>query len=351
MKHTRRILLTLVAAMAMAACEPEPEAAPGRTIEAEPGQPHLMVLGEGTWGGNNASLAYLDIAKGELATGWFAAQNGRGLGDVAQDLIVYGSKAYITVWGSNSLEVIDTATGISRRVDLGDRGPRFIAADGGKLYISCYKPHSVIRIDTATLEVEATCELGRYNPEGIAVMGNKLLVASSNVSDEQGNYSYDNSVYAISIASFSMIGVLEVGYNPQKVMALDNGGAIVNCWGDYGEQPATVAFIDDALQVTLMDQELTNMTVANGTIYGYYTDYSSKTTRFMKIDASHTVTPLLPDVSVNAYAIGVHPVSGNIYIADDGNYTANGDLYCYQPDGTRRWKQEVGMMPSKIVFF
>lgn len=355
MKHTRRILLTLVAAMAMAACEPEPEAAPGRTIEAEPGQPHLMVLGEGTWGGNNASLAYLDIAKGELATGWFAAQNGRGLGDVAQDLIVYGSKAYLTVWGSNSLEVIDTATGISRRVDLGDRGPRYIAADGGKLYISCYKPHSVIRIDTATLEVEATCELGRYNPEGIAVVGNKLLVASSNVSDEQGNYQYDNGVYAINIASFSSIGVIEVGCNPQRVIALGDGTAVVNYWGDYASQAAGSALIDDALRVTQLGQELTNMTVADGTIYGYYTewapDYSSKTTRFVKIDASHTVTPILPDVSVNAYAIGVHPVSGNIYIADDGNYTANGDLYCYQPDGTRRWKQEVGMMPSKIVFF
>ena len=361
MKHLNltTMLLMAVATMMLTACEPENEPTPTvdpNGIVAEAEQPHLMVLGEGTWGGNNASLAWLDLAKGELTTDWFSTQNGRGLGDVAQDLIIYGSKAYATVWQSNSLEGIDTATGVSRRVDLGNRGPRYIAADGGKLYITCYKPHSVIRIDTATLEIEATCEPGDYNPEGIAVVGNKLLVASSNVSDEQGNYSYDNHVYLLNIASFSVLGKIEVGCNPQKVMSVGQWTAVVNCWGDYAGQPASVAFIDDAMQVTLLEQDLTNMTVANSHVYGYYTewapDYSSKTTRFVKIDTdTHNVTPILTDVDVNAYAIGVHPVSGNIYIADDGNYTANGDLYSYTPDGKLRWKREVGMLPSKVVFY
>lgn len=356
MKHLRVILGMAVAAMCLAACEPDnPVVGPSDFITAEAGQPHLMVLNEGTWGGNNASLAYLNIATGKLENNWFAKANGRGLGDVAQDIVVYGSKAYATVWQSNSLEVIDTATGTSQRVDLGDRGPRYITVDGGKLYITCYKPHSVIRIDTATLEIEATCELGAYNPEGIAAVNNKLLVASSNVSDEQGTYSYDNKVYVIDLATFTSLGNIEVGRNPQKVIALGDGTAVVNYWGDYAAEPAGIAFINDALTVTLMDQELSNMTVVNGNIYGYYTawapDYSSKTTSFVKIDASHNVSTILPSVNLNAYAIGVHPVSGNIYIADDGNYSANGTLYCFMPDGSCRWKHEVGMLPSKILFF
>ncbi len=128
MKLIGKILILAAAALTFAACEPEPQPTPPHGIEPETSLPHLMVLGEGTWGGNNASLAYLDIAHGELVGGWFATQNGRGLGDVAQDILVYGSKAYVTVWGSNSLEVIDTTTGVSRRVDLGDRGPRHMAS-------------------------------------------------------------------------------------------------------------------------------------------------------------------------------------------------------------------------------
>ena len=356
MKHYSNVLGAVLAAICLAACEPEPAVTPsGDGIAAESGQQHLMVLNEGSWGGNNASLSYFDIAKGELVNGWFAAKNGRGLGDVAQDMVVYGSKAYVTVWGANSLEVIDTATGISRRVDLGERGPRYIAADGGKLYITCYKPHSVIRIDTATLEVEATCTLGDFNPEGIAAVNGRLLVASSNISDEQGVYSYDNKVYLISIATFSMIGAIEVGCNPQKVMAVDSTTAVVNYWGDYASEPAGTAVIDGAMGVTQLNLELSNMTVMNGDIYGYVTawapDYSSKTTSFVKIDPTHNITPILTGFNKNAYAIGVHPVSGNIYVADDGNAQTNGDLYCFNPDGSQRWKREVGYLPSKIVFF
>ena len=356
MKLFGKILCLTVLAMCLAACEkPEPDVTPVDSIPVNPtDSPHALILNEGSWGGNNASISYLDLSAGTLENGWFSRINNRGLGDLAQDLVVYGAKAYVTVSESESLEVIDTATGVATRVDLGQRYPRYIAAEGGKLYITCYKPHSVIRIDTATLEVEATCTLGNFNPEGIAAVGGKLLVASSSISDEQGNYSYDNMVYAIDIASFSLIGTIPVGYNPQKILALGNNTAVVNYIGDYASQPAGSAVIEASLAVTQLGQELTNMTVADGIIYGYYTawaaDYSSKTTNFVKIDAARNITPILPGKDINAYAIGVHPVSGNLYIADDGNYTSNGDLHCFSPDGTLRWKREVGMMPSKIVF-
>lgn len=352
MKTLCKIMMTAIATMSLIACE-KPEELPVDTVPADSG--HALVLNEGTWGGNNASLSYIDLNAGTIENGWFAAHNNRGLGDVAQDVIIYGAKAYVTVWNSNSLEVVDTATGVSTHIDLGDRGPRHMAADGGKIYVSCYKPHSVIRIDTATLQVEATCEVGDYNPEGIAVVGNNLLVASSNISNEQGVYSYDNKVYAISIASFRLVDTIEVGSNPQKIIALNNNTAVVNYWGDYAAEPAGTAIITQTMSVTPLNIALTNMTVSNGIIYGYNTtwsaDYTSKTTHFYKVDAAGTVTPILPSENISAYAIGIHPVSGNIYVADDGDYSANGDLHCFAPDGTFLWKREVGSLPSKILFF
>ena len=346
----------LLAVLAFAACEPtEPLPEPADSIVPDSGT--ALILNEGSWGGNNASLSRLDLAAGELENGWFAAVNGRGLGDLAQDLVLYGGKAYVTVSESGSLEAIDTATGIATHVDLGTRYPRHIAAEGGKLYITCYSPRSVIRIDTATLLVEASCPLGGYNPEGIAAVGGKLLVASSNISGNQGTYSYDNRLYVVDIAAFSVDTTVVVGSNPQKVMPLDGTRAIVNYVGDYGSQPAGSAIVDvNTLAVTQTGLELTNMTVGDGAVYGYCTewtaDYSGKTTSYYSIDAATlAVTPLLPDVGLNAYAIARHPVSGNIYIATDGDYIANGDLVCFAPDGSRRWKREVGMLPSKIVFW
>ena len=35
---------------------------------------------------------------------------------------------------------------------------------------------------------------------------------------------------------------------------------------------------------------------------------------------------------------------------NDGNYRVPGDLYCFRPDGTQRFKVEAGRLPSKIIF-
>lgn len=368
-KKPFRLLLLAALAFAVAACEDEPDPTPvgpdtlpttdiDTTVSAR-----VLVLNEGTWGANNASITLIDNRAGSITADWFSAQNGRGLGDLAQDLLLYGSKAYATVSESGSLEVIDTATGLSTRVDLGSRYPRYIAADGGKLYISCYNPHCVVRLDTATLAVDATCTLGGFNPEGIAVAGSKIFVASSNISDEQGTYSYDDKVYVIDAATFADATPLTVGSNPQKVIALDATHVVVNYWGDYDSLPAGTAIVSTSGEVTPLGVPLSNMTVADGTIYGYYitysADYSTKNAVFKKIDAwcavgsadNLTAQPFFEDCGIdNPYAIGIDPVGGDIYIATDGDYRATGEVHCFRPDGSRRWHHTAGWFPSKIVF-
>ena len=362
MKKAFRLLILAVLTFAVAACEEEPVVTPSGTDTLpsadvdSTASARVLVLNEGTWGANNASLSLIDNRAGSITADWFADRNGRGLGDLAQDLVVYGNKAYVTVSESGSLEVIDIATGLSTRVDLGTRYPRYIAADGGKLYVSCYNPRSVIRIDTATLAVEATCPLGSYNPEGIAVMGDKVYVASSNISDEQGTYSYDDKVYVIDAATFAAATPLTVGSNPQKVVVLDANRVVVNYWGDYGSAPAGSAIINSAGLVTQLGEELSNMTVDNGTIYGYAitysADYSTKICVYKKIDGTTlTTSPLLEGCDIeNAYAIGIDPANGDIYIATDGDYRTTGEVHCFKADGSRRWQRTAGWFPSKVVF-
>lgn len=365
MIHKKHCLLPLLLLVGMVACEkPEPGNDPVDSIPIRPGgdsaavaMPHVLILNEGLWGDNNASLSYLDLATGTLENNWFSNRNGRGLGDLAQDLVVYGSKAYVTVSESGSLEAIDTATGLATRVDLGSRYPRYIAAAGGKLYITCYRPRSVVCIDTASLAIEGTIALGDFNPEGIAAVAGKLLVASSNISNTQGTYIFDNRLYVVDAASLAVDTTLVVGYNPQRVMAVDASHAIVNYIGDYGSNGAGAAIVDlGTLEVRQTGVGLTGMDVADGQIYGYYTqwaaDYSGKTTFFVRMDiAAGSSTPILTGEDIDAYAIGVHPVGGDIFVADDGGYTSHGELHCFAPDGTRRWHRDVGMLPSKIVFF
>lgn len=362
MKRHFSCILLIAAGTMLAACDPTPSNPPASDTDG-----HALVLNEGSWGGNNASLSLLNSDNGDIANDWFSQSNGRGMGDVAQDIVVYGSHAYATVTFSNSLEAIDLATGKSNRIDFGEGQserffrPRSIAAANGQLFISCYGSRSVVSVDTlsllaypATTGAIRTCPLGDYLPEGLAVAGNRLFVASSWISDENQNYTYDNKVYVIDIDAFTIVDTLTVGLNPQQVVAIDASHVAVNYNGNYGNQPAGCAIIDaNTLSVSQTGLGLTGITAANGMLYGYcrqgYGAGSSAT--YWRLSPSSSERSQVAISIGNPYSINVNPVNGDILVTTDGNYTANGDVMCFSADGTHKWTAEAELLPKKVVFF
>ena len=339
---------TLAAVLLFASCEKDPESSAPSNPE---GTVSALVLNEGTWGANNAVLTAIDVEEGTVVDAdWFSSKNNRGLGDVAQDILVYGSKIYATVTFSNSLEVIDVHSGAATRVDLGNRRPRYIAATDGKLYITCYSPCSVIRVDTASLTVEATCLLGQYHPEGIAIAQGKAFVASS----YQGN-SYDNHLYIVDLATFANPTTVTVGMNLSNVKKINDNKIIVAWIGNYSDVPSGSAIIDaTTLAVTNTGEALQKMDVYNGKVYGYSVEYDenwNETNNWKVINADGTseAFPFAVSLDANAYGININPANGDFYITSS-DYSTNGDVYCFTPSGTRRFKVEAGAIPSKVLF-
>ena len=76
------------------------------------------MLDEGNWGANEASIDRINLTTGAIVKNVFSTANSRGLGDVAQDLVVYGKKAYVTVSFSNTVEIIDTRDNTSHQIAL-----------------------------------------------------------------------------------------------------------------------------------------------------------------------------------------------------------------------------------------
>ena len=351
--NSKYLYVALVAALGLLlyGCEPEPTNPANLDFT-----PTAFVLCEGSWGSNNASLTAVDVDEGKVLNDWFAASNGRGLGDLGQDMILAGGKLYIAVSESGSLERIDLTTGISHRLDLGNLYPRYIAADSTYLYLSCYNPHCVVRVNQLTFTLDSLLLLGDFNPEGLAMLaGQKLLVASSHISSEQGAYYYDDKVYLIDCASFSVDTTLTVGLNPNHLCPLDAHRAVVCCWGDYGSHPAKAQVVDiSSMTVTDLGVALNNLCSNGQSLYGYtlqYTpDYSYREARYYQISPSTLAAEeILLDCGIsNPYCIAASP-NGSLFIGTDGNYTSNGILHCFS-NGLQQWQAEVGMLPNKIVF-
>ena len=70
------------------------------------GLQYVYILNSGNWGSNDASLVYYNSENGSL-TDIFYDTNQIRLGDTAQDMIVYGSKIYVAVYGSQIIFVLD----------------------------------------------------------------------------------------------------------------------------------------------------------------------------------------------------------------------------------------------------
>lgn len=308
------------------------------------------VLNSGDWKSNNSSLTRYDAVSGEAEQFFFESRNGRGLGNTANDVLVYGSKMYIAVAGESTIEVTDLAAISVKQIECGAQ-PRYLAASGGKVYVSYYDGH-VARLDTATLDIDAKVKVGR-NPEQLAVVGNKLYVANSGGMDWDTELGYDNTVSVIDIPSFSEIKKIDVVLNPSVVVALGEG-VFVASYGNYADVPSTLQYIGSDDQVSLVN-ECSNMTeiCANfGMLYGFFSQYDENwnaTITYMSYNPA-TGTVDSPWIQEKEVPVPYKVCSVGDYICvTSSDYVNDGDVYLYDIDGMLVKKIAVGMNPVKVV--
>ena len=347
MKTNHTVLILILGILFFSCKKPEEEIPEGGTYD-------IWILNEGLWNMNNSSItAYNTFTKNKISDIYKYANNNRSLGDVANDMIIYGSKVYVVVNVSNLIDVLDKNTGVSlKKIESTANQPRSITSHNGKVY-ACYFDGSVVKIDTLSLQIEDTNQAGR-NPDGICVANNKLYVSNSGGLDYPY---YDNTVSVFDLNSFSRIRKIVVGTNPTRIKADKNGKVYVVCNGNYSDIAPCLQRINsnsDEVEKTF-DLEVVNFDFYNNSMYFYTYDYSTKSTSFQILD-------LLKDSVINTnfisknnlpktpYGININPSTGDIYLTDALDYTSTGDVYCYGSDGKKKFRFEAGVIPKKLVF-
>ena len=329
----------------------------------------FYLLNEGNMGSNKATLDYYDYTTATYKRNIFAEANPditQGLGDVGNDLRIYGNRLYAVINCSNLIEVMD-ATTAKHIGQINIPNCRYLAfADGygyctsyaGPVQIGNTQIGYVAKFDTATLRIVDTCHVG-FQPDGLEVVGNRLYVANS------GGYlapDYDSTLSVIDLASFKQVATIPVAPNLHRVQADHLGQLWVSSRGDYFDTPSRLFCL--SLSSTTNSLDTLNIPVSNFCILGdslYYisTEYSYETYEDMisyGIVNIRTHQPiqnhLITDGTtlVKPYGIAVHPTTREIYITDAGNYVTPGMLYCFSPQGILQWSVRTGDIPSAICF-
>ena len=315
----------------------------------------LMILCEGSFNGNNSTLAYYDLSTKNIDKDFFNTVNGRGLGDTANDILKYDSKIYIVVNVSGSIEVLDAKSGrsiknIDMKTSTGEsKQPRYAAAYGGKVYVTSYDD-TVTRIDTATLAIDGSVKVGR-DPEGICIKNNKIYVANSGGLDyATGNY--DTTVSIIGLQNFTVEKTIEVGTNPYQVFADSEGDVYVTTRGNYVDIAPAFKKISPNYEVTAINNvQVSEFTIVNDKAYILYNEWGKPSVvKVFDCQTEKVVTEnFIVDktLNVNGYKIAA---DAYVYVTTT-DYITSGNVFCFDKTGKLKFKLEsVGMNPNKVIF-
>nr|WP_319999807.1 YncE family protein [uncultured Draconibacterium sp.] len=331
----------------------------------------FFLLNEGNMGSNKASLDYFDYKNGTYTKNIFAERNPgivQELGDVGNDLQIYGNKLYAVINNSNLVEVMDIETA-EHIAAVTVPNCRYIGFKDGFAYVSSYAgpvkidPNArlgyVAKIDTATMIVTDTCTVG-YQPEEMVIKGNKLYVANS------GGYrvpDYDNTVSVIDLETFTETKKITVGINLHRMEADNYGNIYVSSRGDYYHVPSRTYILDSETDMItrVMDLPVSEMTLCGDSLYIYSTEWSYVTnsntisyaivnTQTQSVINRHFITDGTETEIIVPYGIAVNPVTKEIFITDAKDYLTPGTLYCFTPDGKKSWSATTGDIPAHIVF-
>ncbi len=315
----------------------------------------LAVLNEGSWGGNNSSVLSYDDDSGSLVD-MFLQNNGKSLGDTAQDIIVAGDDVYIAVNTSQIIFVTDREFKIKKEIVAGSGGgrlsPRYFATDGKKIYVTYYEGYlgEINPSDDYKLRITAVGP----NPEGVAYADGKLYVANS------GGYNYpdyNNTLSVVDAALFAETSVIEVNVNPCLVAANSSGTAVyVSSFGNYSDCPPMLQSVSTAdLTVKNVDCDgISSMAYGgNDRLYvlcaGYDSSYNPLPgTVYMYNAGTGAGEGVFAEGIDNAYKISAD--AGHVFVTSS-DYKNTGDMTVYSASGKRLAKFDTGgLNPGKGLF-
>lgn len=328
-------------------------------------------LNEGNMGMNRATIDYFDYTTGYYTRDIFSERNPtivKELGDVGNDIKIYGNKVYAVINCSNYIEVFDVHTAIHVK-EIRVPNCRYMAFNGGKAYISSYSgpveinPNAekgfVAEIDTVTLELTRKVEVG-YQPDEIAVYDGKLYVANS------GGYrvpNYDRTVSVIDLETFKEIKKIDVGINLHRIKIDKRGYLYVSSRGDYYDTPPNLYVIDTRTEKVVKETGIpvSDMWLDDDLLYYYSVAYNKYTggneitygildTRTMEQISDKVITDGTDRDILIPYGIAVNSETKEIFISDAQNYVVTGYVYCYSPEGRLKWRTEGGNIPGHFAF-
>ena len=351
----------------------------GKTVKSE--IIGMYLLNEGNMGSNKSSLDYLDLSGKDATVHYlrniYSERNPETvmmLGDVGNDIQIYGSRLWLVINCSNKVEVAqaDDAVRIGkvdipncRYVTFKDRYA-YVSSYVGSVYSGSNSPlGSVYKVDTLSLQKVDSCSVG-YQPEEMAIIGKKLYVANSGGYQGMTGQGYESTVSVIDLDKMQETERITVAPNLHRIRKDKYDQLWVTSRGNYMDSESKIYWLnkggDGKMQVIgHLDQPVSDLCIVGDSLFFYGSQWSEITMTntvtygIINVRTHQIVSTSLSDApEINKirmpYGIIVNPIHRDFYLMDAKNYVSSGELLHFLPDGTFDWKVKTGDIPAHAVF-
>lgn len=299
----------------------------------------LLIGCEGNFQYSNASLVVYDLSSGESHNNAFKKANGFELGDVLQSIHVNGDSVFLVVNNSGVVRIVDSRTLKQVGAIEGLTSPRHIHVTKGKrLVVTDIYSNEVQVYDLASLALLKSIPLDGWAERMFDMEDGRLLIANIE----------HRSLAVMEIDQFAINKSVPLGFIPLFMMPSEAGVLIVAGNRSDENNKAVVKAIDRKNLVPqdslLLDETLISASVYNGELYVLTgkTVYVFDAATFEPVKQwSHTAqTP---------YNMYINPLSGDLFLADAGDYLSNGRVYRYTLGGVEQAAIETGIIPQAMI--
>lgn len=326
--------------------KPKDEVEPNITITPNTG---VIVINEGVFPVENSTVGYYNASDNSYVYDLFEPINKRQLGSVFQSMIVINRKAYLIINDSKKIEIVNAESFVSLGTITGLRSPRYLLpVSNGKAYLSNYTTDliDIVDLNTNTVKGTISCGYGKFNEEMVLSYGKAYVTCPGS-----------NNVYVINTRTDVVEDSIPVGRGASNIEEDADGKLWVLCFGKESTKELAGLYRIDPISnkvewsANFKDETIhpANL-VSDGTHENLFYTSNEGVFKFPITDTSLPASVLIPRGGMYLYGLGIDPKDGTIYVGDAVNFTSDGKVLRYQPNGTFINSFTAGFGPNGFYF-
>jgi len=338
------LVLLLVSCYLLSCKSDKPNPRPDNPAIALPNASNVIVVNEGNFQFNNASVSFLNGKTGQVSGDVFKTANGQDLGDVAQSATVWNNRLYIVVNNSSKIEVVDLNTFHSVGTINGLLSPRYLLpVSNSKAYVSDLYANAISVVDLNSLNVTKTISCNGWTERMLYHLG-KIYVT---------NY-WQPYLYVIDPSSDTKTDSIYIGKGAQSLVSDKKDRIIVACGGYKTPQSDTKLVFVNAYEKKVektigFSTNYPSALTINATKDSLY--FLNTNVYKLSIDDNTIGSPFIAKGTREFYGLALDIRTNHVYVSDAVDFVQIGKVYIYSASGSELAKFDAGINPSNFCFF